>query len=211
MDLLDLLVAADIPAILAYDVPYRQNSIGADFIEEWTEEWGTSRCLDWFVAQHPMAEQLRKASRTLTNYKLPRGLGFLSYMHRPARNMNIARRHLISATREQGGLDIGILTKLRDYYRDLAWNTIRDNDSRVKEFYYYLNQLFLGSIADGTGHTYLTLDAIKDVYESHKLSRILDPDGPDFLAWKEQNGVPTVSSVSGESESGDYPESMLSP
>lgn len=209
MALLDLVLTKNIPALLAYEVPYRQTAKAPEFVDEWVGQWGNERCLDWFVARHPNNAQLVDTSRALVNINLPRGLGFLSFLHRPARNTSIARRHLNSAMRDVGGLGNWIFESMQAHFLERCLDVVRSNQSRTREFTYMMNRLFLHSLTDGTGQHYIKLDAVQNIFEAQRMVQFFDPDNGQFLQWHAATGVPTTSTTTGASESGSYPASML--
>lgn len=199
--MLNLLLSRNIQAIQNYQVPYRQSNQYTDFIEAWVEEHGTVRGLSYFVDMHPDRELLRIVSAYLTTIPLPRGLQYLTYLHRPARNAALTRKYLLAAVRKIGGLDIGIEEVISKYYLERCRSIMISNGHRTRRFYQYINRLYLQSIYDGSAQFYLRLDAVRDVYSA------VQEQTMDLHELNDNSEYETSSDES--SESGDYPSSMI--
>lgn len=199
--MLDLLLSRDIQAIQNFQVPYRQSNEYTDLIDAWVEEHGTTRGLNYFIDNHPQCELLRIVSANLQNVPLPRGLQYLAYLHRPARNANLTRKYLLAAVRKIGGLQVGIEEVISKYYLERCRSIMVSNGERTRRFYHYINRLYLGSIYDGTAQFYLRLDAVRDIYET---TRAVQMD----LDFMDDNSQYETSSDE-SSESGEYPSSMI--
>ncbi len=203
--LLNLLLSRNIQAIQEFILPYRQSNQYTDLIEAWVDEYGTTRGLNYFVDQHPKADFLRIVSNYLQTVPLPRGLQYLTYLHRPARNSAITRKHLLAAVRKIGGLGIGIEEVISKHYLERCRSIMLSNGKRTRRFYRYINRLYLDSIYDGTAQFYLRLDALKDFYQTTRaMERAMD--------WHTQlnDNTEYVTSSDESSESGGYPSSMIS-
>lgn len=197
--LLDLLLSRDIQAIQNFQVPYRQSNEYTDLIDAWVEEHGTTRGLNYFIDNHPQCEMLRIMSAYLKNVTLHRGMQYLSFLHRPARNANLTRKYLLAAVRKIGGLQVGIEEVISKYYLERCRSIMVSNGERTRRFYNYINRLYLGSIYDGTAQFYLRLDAVRDIYEATRAVHI------DF---KDDDSQYETSSDE-SSELGGYPASMI--
>lgn len=197
--LLDLLLSRDIQAIQNFQVPYRQSNEYTDLIDAWVEEHGTARGLNYFIDNHPQCELLRIVSAYLEHIPLPRGMQYLSFLHRPARNADRTRKYLLAAVRKIGGLQVGIEEVIGKYYLERCRSIMISNGERTRRFYHYINRLYLGSIYDGTAQFYLRLDAVRDIYETTRAVHYSD--------LKDDSEYETSSDES--SESGEYPSSMI--
>ncbi len=197
--MLNLLLSRDIQGIQNFQLPYKQNNEYTDLIEAWVEEHGTARGLNYFVDTHPERETLRIVSAYLENVKLPRGLQYLAFLHRPARNANLTRKYLLAAVRKIGGLQMGIEEVISKYYLERCRYIMVSNGHRTRRFYQYINRLYLHSIYDGSAQFYLRLDAIRDVYAAVHVVNLHE--------LKDDSEYETSSDES--SESGDYPTSMI--
>ncbi len=199
--MLNLLLSRNIQAIQNYQVPYRQSNQYTDLIEAWVEEHGTVRGLNYFVDMHPDCELLRIVSAYLTTLPLPRGLQYLTYLHRPARNAALTRKYLLAAVRKIGGLQLGIEEVISKYYLERCRSIMVSNGHRTRRFYQYINRLYLQSIYDGSAQFYLRLDAVRDVYSA------VQEQTMDLHELNDNSEYETSSDES--SESGDYPSSMI--
>jgi len=141
-------------------------------------------------------------SAHLQTVSLPRGLQYLTYLHRPARNAALTRKYLLAAVRKVGGLDIGIEDAIQKHYLELCRSVMVSNGHRTRRFYQYINRLYLNSIYDGTAQFYLRLDALRDIYQA---TETMNETMNELL---EDDTAYTTSSDE-SSESGDYPSSMI--